>query len=89
MKPEKNIESMINKQEELFSPDILAQSHGQCQVVRVNLKKYDGSFLRKTWVFSFQDELNSKASLIHIWFYSNLSKFLNPGCINVLLVIIL
>ena len=46
MKPEKNIESMINKQEELFSPDILA--HGQCQVVRVNLKKYDGSFLRKT-----------------------------------------
>ena len=81
MKPEKNIESMINKQEELFSPDILAQSHGQCQVVRVNLKKYDGSFLRKTWVFSFQDELNSEASLIHIWFYSNLSKFLNPGCI--------
>ena len=72
---------MIYKQEELFSPDILAPSHGQCQVVRVNLKQYYGSCLRKTWVFSFLDELNSEASLIHIWFYSNLSEFLNPGCI--------
>ena len=72
---------MIYKQEELFSPNILAPSHGQCQVVRVNLKQYYGSCLRKRWVFSILDELNREASLIHIWFYSNLSEFLNPGCI--------
>ena len=62
-------------------PDISAPSHGQCQFVRVNFKNYDGPCLHKTWVFSFLDELNSEAFLLHIWFYSNLSEILKPGCI--------